>query len=114
MFFKSIRWRLQLWYGVILVAVLIGFGFTAYQLERNRRLRDIDAELQHRLEVLSRALHLQGQGEEPMNQRFARRPPPPDDPRGEGPPEEDFPPGSPPRNGFKLPPQTAGFFGGNE
>ena len=32
--FKSIKWRLQIWYGLILVVVLAGFGFTAYQLER--------------------------------------------------------------------------------
>ena len=31
--FKSIKWRLQLWYGLILVAVLAAFGFTAYKLE---------------------------------------------------------------------------------
>ena len=31
---KSIKWRLQIWYGLILVLVLAGFGFTAYQLER--------------------------------------------------------------------------------
>jgi len=30
--FKSIKWRLQIWYGLILVVVLTGFGFTAYQL----------------------------------------------------------------------------------
>jgi two-component system OmpR family sensor kinase len=48
MFFKSIRWRLQVWYGLILVVVLAGFGFTAYQLQRNRLFRRIDQELQRR------------------------------------------------------------------
>ncbi len=51
-FFKSIRWRLQLWYGVLLVAVLSGFGITVYQLENARQLRRIDEELQRRLPVL--------------------------------------------------------------
>ena len=37
--FKSIKWRLQIWYGLILVAVLAGFGFTAYQLERRSAVR---------------------------------------------------------------------------
>ena len=37
--FKSIKWRLQLWYGLILVVVLAGFGFTSYQLERGRQVR---------------------------------------------------------------------------
>ena len=36
---KSIKWRLQIWYGLILVVVLAGFGFTAYQLERGRHVR---------------------------------------------------------------------------
>ena len=27
MFLNSIRWRLQLWYGLFLVAVLAGFGY---------------------------------------------------------------------------------------
>ena len=45
MFPKSIKWRLQLWYGLILVIVLAGFGFTAYQLEHGRQFRRIDDEL---------------------------------------------------------------------
>ena len=32
MIFKSIRWRLQIWYGLILFAVLAGFGATAFHL----------------------------------------------------------------------------------
>ncbi len=51
-FFKSIRWRLQLWYGVLLIAVLSGFGITAYRLESARQIRRIDEELQQRLPVL--------------------------------------------------------------
>jgi len=35
---------LAVWYGPILVAVLVGFGLTAYQLERNRQFRRIDDE----------------------------------------------------------------------
>ena len=34
MFFKSIRWRLQMWYGLILLAVLAGFGVTAFDGSR--------------------------------------------------------------------------------
>ncbi len=51
-FFHSIRWRLQLWYGVLLVAVLSGFGITAHRLESARQNRRIDEELQRRLPVL--------------------------------------------------------------
>ena len=53
---KSIRWRLQLWYGALLVAVLSGFGFTAFHLERVRQFRRIDEGLQVRLSALVDAL----------------------------------------------------------
>ncbi len=49
---RSIRWRLQLWYGALLIAVLSGFGFTAYRLESARQFRRIDEGLQERLSVL--------------------------------------------------------------
>ena len=51
-FFQSIRWRLQLWYGLLLVAVLAGFGITAYRLESDRMVRRIDEELETRLPPL--------------------------------------------------------------
>ena len=38
MIFRSIRWRLQIWHGLMMVGVLIGFGVTAYQLERATRM----------------------------------------------------------------------------
>ena len=50
--FHSIRWRLQLWYGLLLLAVLSGFGITAYRLESARQNRRMDEELQRRLPVL--------------------------------------------------------------
>ncbi len=57
MFFpRSLRWRLQLWYGALLVAVLSGFGLTAYHLERARQFRRIDEGLQERLSALVVAL----------------------------------------------------------
>src|SRR4051812_40996494 len=51
MLLNSIRWRLQLWHGLLLVVVLAGFGLTAYQLQRSTQLRRIDEELQARLTV---------------------------------------------------------------
>ena len=50
--FQSIRWRLQLWHGLLLVSILIGFGVTAYQLESGRLSRRIDEELRQLLPVL--------------------------------------------------------------
>ena len=54
---RSIRWRIQLWYGVLLGLLLSGFGATAYQLERNRVLQRIDDTLQQRLPLLVEAQH---------------------------------------------------------
>jgi two-component system OmpR family sensor kinase len=105
MFPKSIKWRLQLWYGLILVIVLAGFGFTAYQLEHGRLLGRIDDELHRRMEVLKSALH---------------RPPPrrpgKDEPPFDRPPPGQFPEDGPPvknphpKREFYLPPEAAHFF----
>ena len=51
-FFQSIRWRLQLWYGVLLAILLGSFGFTTYRLESARQTQRIDEELQQRLPIL--------------------------------------------------------------
>ena len=52
--FRSIQWQLQAWYGVILVAVLTGFGLTAYQVAWDNQLRRIDRELEQQLARLVR------------------------------------------------------------
>src|SRR5271154_5750576 len=81
--FKSIKWRLQIWYGLILVVVLAGFGFTAYQLERGRLFGRIDDELHRRVQILAGAL----------------RRPPPRGPDGNGQPFDRPPPGQFPDDG---------------
>ena len=105
MILKSIKWRLQLWYGLILVAVLVGFGVTAYQLERGRQLHRIDDDLHRRFAGLTDALHQahpHGRG----------RPLP-----GEVPPDEG-PDGPPPRDhlppNFSLPPSVGSWFDTNQ
>jgi two-component system, OmpR family, sensor kinase len=118
--FNSIKWRLQLWYGLILVCVLAGFGITAYQLERNRQFRQVDQELHRRIGVLANALH-----RPPLRGLNGNRPPPGQLPRGQnfdGPPpdglspEQTFPDENfPDRNGrrfpeFSLPAQDKHFF----
>ena len=122
--FKSIKWRLQLWYGLILVAVLAGFGFTAYQLERNRQFRQLDDELHRRTVMLGGALHHppprreddqmtpDDQGRDRENDR--RGPPPdgfpPEGRPGDGPPEQHF-------HGmfkFELPPESEHWFDGSD
>ena len=87
MIFNSIRWRLQAWHGLILVAVLAGFGLTAYQVARDNQLRRIDQDLDQRLMALLRP------------QPPERRPEPSPDQQPDGPLEP--PPESPgfrPRN----------------
>ncbi|MFV1994750.1 MAG: ATP-binding protein [Verrucomicrobiales bacterium] len=55
-FFKSIRWRLQLWHGVLLVLVLAGYGWTSYRAAMRHRMASIDRELQRHSAVLIKTL----------------------------------------------------------
>jgi heavy metal sensor kinase len=122
--FKSIKWRLQLWYGLILVVVLAGFGFTAYQLERNRQFRQLDDELHRRAVMLGGALHhpppRREEDQSTPDDRDREREHdrggspfdgfPPEGPPGEGPPGQRF--HGPPE--FELPPESAHWFDGSD
>jgi two-component system OmpR family sensor kinase len=55
--FKSIKWRLQIWYGLILVVVLAGFGLTAISLERERQMNWLAGNLEYRFAAVVNALH---------------------------------------------------------
>lgn len=98
--FKSIKWRLQIWYGLILVLVLVGFGFTAYQLEKNRLIRSVDDGLHRRVDILAKTLHSPPRGKSDRN-IFDRRPP-----------EQVFS-GQPDRK-FNLPTEATALFGTND
>jgi signal transduction histidine kinase len=92
------------------VAVLAGFGFTAYQLERGRLFNQINGKLYDRADVLANALHRppprQGNG----GDQFFNRPPPPDQFPDDGPPQfQRHPPTE-----FHLPEQDAHFFDTND
>ena len=108
MILKSIKWRLQLWYGLILVAVLVGFGLTAYQLERNRQFRRVDEDIHRRIGALAQLLHgpPHGQRRDPMPGEFR---PPPEFPEG----ADDLPPEAGRMPKFTLSPQVAALFGTN-
>ncbi len=54
MIFNSIRWRLQAWHGVILAAVLTGFGVAAYKVAHDNQMRSIDQDLGQQLDGLFR------------------------------------------------------------
>lgn len=69
-FTRSIRWRLQLWHGFILLAVLVGFGLTAWQLQQQRIHRTSREKLNQRFIQVIRLINDQRQAER------ARRPPP--------------------------------------
>lgn len=44
-FFHSIRWRVQVWHGLILLVVIVAFCLTAYRLAWNNQFRRIDRNL---------------------------------------------------------------------
>jgi two-component system OmpR family sensor kinase len=106
MFPHSIRWRLNLWLGFLLLCVLAGFGMTVYQLERINQLNQLDDELERRIAAVSADLRMGPGG--PMD---GRRGPPvfdensrPHLPRRDRPDSsssDDFIP--PPRGGFGEP-----------
>jgi len=108
-FFHSIRWRLQLWHGLLLVVVLAGFGFTAWRLQRDTQFQRVDQELDRQVQAVFRSMG--GPGGKPPG-----RPPrddfhPPGGPGGPGEPgpnrNEEGPPG--PR-GMGMPKLDASVF----
>jgi len=106
---KSIKWRLQIWYGLILVVVLAGFGFTSYQLERGRLFGRIDDELDRRVGVLAKALHRRPPRRLDGSEQPFDRPPP-----------GQFPDAAPAGQNLRpplelhLPPEDAHFFDTND
>jgi two-component system, OmpR family, sensor kinase len=48
----SLRWRLQIWLGILLVGLLSAFGATAWQLEKTQRVRRLDDQLAKRAVAL--------------------------------------------------------------
>src|SRR5688500_8256752 len=93
-FRKSIRWRIQAWHGLLLLAMTAAFGVTAYRLEKANAYRRLDDDLQSHLGLLTAALE---RGKPPGGEGGERPPPPP---RGER-------PGPPP--GFRAPEIKAAF-----
>jgi two-component system, OmpR family, sensor kinase len=42
---NSIRWRIQLWHGLLLLTVLSGFGITAYHFQQSNEMRQVETDL---------------------------------------------------------------------
>src|SRR6185312_10611475 len=101
-FLNSIRWRLQIWYGVILVVVLTGFGATAFQLMRGSVYRRVDDELQRRAGELSQLFRQPPRNRGPEGRPGERPFDGPPDGRG---PLDDFRAESPGQREFHLPPR---------
>lgn len=126
---RSIRFRLQLWLGFLLVCLLTGFGVAVYQLQRLQQMRQVDEELARRLLVIGGGQRGQpppnfrgdrAPGENGLRNRdpenFLRRPAPPND-------DQDVPPADNPGPGpgsgrgqppfpreFKLPAEAVALF----
>ncbi len=92
-FFHSIRWRLQAWHSLILIIVLIGIAWPAWDVQRANLESRIDLELEQRLTLLARFF-------DPAKGHGPRRPPPPIGMLA----DESGPPEPPPFDERRLPP----------
>ncbi|MBI4910760.1 MAG: HAMP domain-containing protein, partial [Acidobacteria bacterium] len=81
MIVQSLRFRLQLWHGALLVIVLSGFGATAYRTASIDQTRRINDELEFRLENLFRPPPEELRGLQPPPGMQMGMPPPPHDVR---------------------------------
>src|SRR6266446_6538354 len=101
----SIRWRLNLWLGFLLLCLLTGFGATIYHLQRVTQLTQIDEELERRIAALSSEVRGGPRDGHPGPADFDFGPgplPPPRERPGMHPPDE---PPSGPRGRFGEPPR---------
>jgi len=65
MFANSLRWRMQFWLGLVLLAIMVGFGLSVYRLEWVNGLQKLDSELGRRLTPL----HFAARASDPDAQR---------------------------------------------
>ena len=57
---KSIKFRLTVWYLVVITVLLVVFGTVAYYLLRNNLFRNLDKQLQARAQDLQRTMRIEG------------------------------------------------------
>lgn len=107
-FLHSIRWRLQLWHAVLLVLVLVGFGWTTWQLQWATHMQGVDQELEQRVPVVVDAMR------QSAPETFDPPPPPADKaPRKKWPARYDRPIEGAPPDGLGLSPRDAQLFAGD-
>ena len=111
MFRQSIRFRLLLWFAVLLALLVAGFGTTAYQLQKSAAMEKIDEELARRVELVSVAFR---GADADMHFRPHDRGEPPPDFLGHkppmGPPPRGFPRERPRRESATLPASVTNLF----
>lgn len=74
MIFRSIRWRLQIWHSLILVLVMSGFAFAAYEAAWRNQLRAVDEELDFCLNYAMRPRPDMARREGPRERRESQGP----------------------------------------
>src|ERR1700688_2824396 len=68
----SIRWRLTLWYGAVLAAVLTAFGSAVYLMMRHELLARVDVELEGELQEMIDDVETSSDWPE-LSRRWSRR-----------------------------------------
>ncbi len=92
--FRSIRWRLQIWYGLLFAGLLLSFGLTAYHFETTAREARFDDELSRLAFDLNGALRRPPDGSRlAQGKKSGKRPP---ETKGESPAPSPPPSTSPP------------------
>jgi two-component system OmpR family sensor kinase len=96
MLFNSIRWRLQIWFGFLLLSLLIGFGIVVYRLERNHLIKDVDSQLDQRVSSIAFDLRRHDASHHVDNQHHDHKSEPAEPPPG-SPPDGPYPDSHEPR-----------------
>ncbi len=81
MAFKSLQFRLHIWFGLLLILLVVGLGLTQYQLQRLSIRRQVDRRLEAKLNVLLDTIwQVEHRSDSDMLFGLFRRPPPPGPP----------------------------------
>ena len=68
----NVRWRLTLWYGAVLTAILVGFGACVYVMMQRHLLARTDFELDEELTELALEVRL-AKDDEDLQEQLERR-----------------------------------------
>jgi two-component system OmpR family sensor kinase len=104
--FRSIRWRLQFWSGMLLALVLGGFIMMSGRLERTSQYQRVDQELEEHISIIAGAIRTPGQSQpnRPPRDPDRQDKPPRDRPPQDKPPQDKPPQDRPVSENAPLPP----------